>query len=393
MIETLLTLIGLLVFWGAALGLVQTYFLYPIILFLAAQFQGSSQFASSIDEYPSVAVVIAAYNEDEIISDKIENSLELTYPSEKLEIIVFSDASSDRTDEIVRSYADEGVRLMRIEGRVGKTECQNRVAEAVESDILVFSDANSMYEPDAITNLVRRFSPGVGCVVGELRYSVDNEGESGVEGESVYWQYEQYIKRLESAVNSLVGANGSIYAIRASSYVPLPREETSDFGEPLSIVKTGEAVKYATDAIAREQTGESTQSELNRRKRIITRTWNTLTNYTRLLNPFKYPRFSFQLISHKLLRWLSPVFLLLTLVSNVLLVALSSSPVYAVTLALQFLFYGLAVVGAITDRFSIDSLPYVHVPYYFLVANYGMSVGLYQFLGGMNVVTWETESR
>lgn len=389
MIETLATLIGLFAFWGAVLGLVQTYFLYPIILLIASRFRGSSQLTASIDEYPSVSLIIAAYNEEEIIAEKIENSLELTYPSEKLEIIVFSDASSDRTDEIVGSYADEDVRLMRIEGRVGKTECQNRVASAVESDILVFSDANSMYDPNAITSLVRTFSPEVGCVVGELRYSV----EGGVEGESVYWQYEQYIKRLESAVNSLVGANGSIYAVRASSYVPLPRSETSDFAEPLAIVESGEAVRYAANAVAREQTGDSTQSELNRRKRIVTRTWNTLSNYTRLLNPFEYPAFSFQLVSHKLLRWLSPVFLLLTFVSNALLAVLSSSPVYDVTFVLQLLFYGLAVVGSVTDRLSIDSLPYIRVPYYFIVANYGMSVGLYRFLGGTNIVTWETESR
>lgn len=389
MVETLLTLIGLLVFWGAVFGLVQTYFLYPIILFIASRLQEPSKLTTLIDEYPSVSLIIAAYNEEDIIAEKIENSLDLIYPDEKLEIIVFSDESSDRTDEIVKSYADEGIGLMRIEGRVGKTECQNRVAEAVESDILVFSDANSMYEPDAITNLVRTFDPDVGCVVGELRYSVDG----GVRGESIYWQYEQYIKRLESAVNSLVGANGSIYAVRASSYVPLPRGETSDFAEPLSIVENGGVVKYAADAVAREQTGASTRSELDRRKRIVTRTWNTLTNYTRLLNPFEYPVFSFQLVSHKLLRWLSPVFLLLALVSNALLVALSSNPVYDVTFALQLLFYGLAAVGSITDRLSIDSLPYIQVPYYFLVANYGMSVGLYRFLGGTNIVTWETESR
>lgn len=389
MVETLLTLIGLIIFCVSIFGLIQTYFLYPVILFVISKFCESSQSSTSIEEYPSVALIIAAYNEEEIIAEKIENSLELTYPSEKLEIIIFSDESDDRTDEIVTSYADEGVELMRIEGRVGKTECQNRVAQAVESDILVFSDANSMYEPNAVTNLVRGFSPGIGCVVGELRYSVDG----GVVGESVYWRYEQYIKRLESAVNSLVGANGSIYAVRASSYVPLPRGETSDFAEPLAIVENGESVKYAANAVAREQTGASTRSELDRRKRIVTRTWNTLTSYTSLLNPINYSAFSFQLISHKLLRWLSPVFLLLVFFSNLLLVGISSSPAYEVTLILQLLFYGLAAIGSITDRLSSNPFPYIQIPYYFLVANYGMSIGLYRFLEGTNVVTWETESR
>lgn len=369
--------------------LVHSYFLYPIILAIAGRFQESSPSDEPVAEYPTVALIIAAYNEEEIIAQKIENSLELSYPSEKLEIIVFSDASSDRTDDIVRSYAEQGVQLMRIEGRVGKTECQNRVAEAVESDILVFSDANSMYDADAISSLVRAFSPGVGCVAGELRYTA----EDGVEGESVYWQYEQLLKTLESRVNSLVGANGSIYAVRASSYIPLARTATSDFAEPLAIVENGETVKYAANAVARERTGESTQSELSRRKRIVTRSWNTITDYTGLLNPLEHPVFSYQLFTHKLLRWLSPLFLLFVFVSNALLAGLSANVVFDVVFVLQLLFYGLAVVGFTTDQLSLPSLFYTHVPYYFLVANYGMSVGLFRFLRGMNVVTWETESR
>lgn len=381
--------LSLLVFLTSSFVLFHTYFLYPVVLSIADRLQGNSQSDQPLAEYPTVALIIAAYNEEDIIAEKIENSLELNYPSEKLEIIVFSDASSDRTDEIVASYAEEGVQLMRIEGRVGKTECQNRVAEAVESDILVFSDANSMYKPDAITSIVRTFSPGVGCVVGELRYTT----EGGVEGESTYWQYEQLLKKLESSVNSLVGANGSIYAVRSHSYVPLPRSATSDFAEPLAIVESGEAVKYASDAVAWERTGDSTQSELSRRKRIVTRSWNTITDYTSLLNPFQYPVFSYQLFSHKIFRWLSPLFLLLVFVSNALLTVFSANPVYSVVFGLQLLFYGLAAVGFLTDRLSIPSLFYTHVPYYFLVANYGMSVGLFRFLQGMNVVTWETESR
>lgn len=382
-------LLFVFVFCGSALALAHTYFLYPAFLSVARRVRKSSLPVGSLDTYPPVVLIIAAYNEEDVIAEKIENSLELDYPREKLDIVVFSDASSDRTDEIVESYADEGVRLMRIEGRVGKTACQNRVVEAVDGDIVVFSDANSMYEPDAITELVRGFAPGIGCVVGELRYTT----EDGVEGESAYWRYERLLKRLESEVHSLVSGNGSIYAVRASSYVPLDPDATSDFAEPLALVENGEIVTYAPDAVARERTGDSTQSELSRRTRIVTRSWNTVAAYAGLLNPFEYPVFSFQLVSHKLLRWLSPLFLLLALLSNVLLVLLPSNPIYDVFLALQLLFYGLAVWGAVADYLSISSPLYAHVPYYFLVANYGMTAGLLRFLHGRNVVTWETESR
>lgn len=245
-----------------------------------------------------------------------------------------------------------------------------------------------MYEPDAISELVHSFAPGVGCVVGELRYITEN----GVEGESAYWRYEQLIKRLESAFNYLVTSNGSIYAVRMASYVPQHPGAISDFSEPLSLVENGERVKYAPTAIAREPVGE-TNSELARRIRITTRSWNTLTDYFRLLNPVSYPVFSFQLLSHKVLRWLLPVFLFIALLTNGALVMVSANLVYELLFGLQLTFYALAFCGAVADRTLPPSLLYFHIPYYFLVANYGMLVGLLQFLAGENIVTWETESR
>ena len=159
----------LTLFLLSGFALAHTYFLYPITLQLWTRFV-SYRGAAPSEDRPSVALIIAAYNEEEVIAEKIENSLQLEYPEDELDIVVFSDASDDRTDEIVEEYEDQGVSLVRIEGRVGKTECQNRVADLVDEDILVFSDANSMYEPDAISELVSRFVPEVGCVVGELRY-------------------------------------------------------------------------------------------------------------------------------------------------------------------------------------------------------------------------------
>jgi cellulose synthase/poly-beta-1,6-N-acetylglucosamine synthase-like glycosyltransferase len=332
--------------------------------------------------------VIAAYNEEEVIAEKIENSLRLDYPREKLSVVVFSDASSDRTDEIVRSYSDAGIRLERIEGRVGKTECQNRVVETVDSEIIVFSDADSMYEPKAIRELLSKFAPDVGCVVGELRYR-----RYGVQAESAYREYEKLIKRLEPRLSSIVGGNGSIYAVRNASYVPLPPEHTSDFAEPLAIVRNGERAEYASNAAAWENTGETVGSEVDRRTRIATRLWNTVTDYTSLFNPVEYRLFSVQLLSHTVLRWLSPFMLLIAAVSNAALELVKRSPMYRLLLLLQGVFYLLALGSAVADELEITTPTIAYVPYYFLRLNYSLLIGFYNFVSKKNIITWNTESR
>ncbi|OVE83143.1 glycosyltransferase [Natronolimnobius baerhuensis] len=381
-------ILSLITFWGALYLLVHTYAVYPLSMWIGSRIRGRTSDASP-SEHPPVALIIAAYNEEEIIGEKIENCLQLVYPDEKLRIVVFSDASSDRTDEIVKEYADHGVELVRIEGRVGKTACQNEVAELVDEDILVFSDANSMYESDAIQQLVQNFGPDVGCVVGELRYRQSN----GVEGESVYWRYESLIKRFESHVNSLVTGNGSIYAIRAESYIPLPRDAISDFAEPLEIVRQGELVTYAPTAVAWEDTESSSTSESRRRVRIVTRCWHAIANYPDLLNPIRYPLFSYQLWSHKLVRWLSPVLLFLVFVASASLVLMTGSLLYQLLLVGQFGFYLLAAIGALAARLEVDDPVVTHVPFYFLHSNYGMLLGLWNFVRGSNIVVWETSSR
>ncbi|WP_199241417.1 glycosyltransferase family 2 protein [Halorubrum sp. ARQ200] len=372
----------------SGLALAHTYFLYPITLQLWTRFV-SDRGAATSEDRPSVALIIAAYNEEEVIAEKIENSLQLEYPENELDIVVFSDASDDRTDEIVEEYEEQGVSLIQIEGRVGKTECQNRVADLVEEDILVFSDANSMYEPDAISELVSRFAPGVGCVVGELRY----REASDVGGESVYWRYESWIKRLESRFYSLVTGNGSIYAVKVDSYVPQPADAISDFTEPLSILRNGERVVYAPGAVAWEETESSTADELQRRVRIVTRSWNSIVRFRDLLEPLRNTRIAYQLWSHKMLRWLSPVLLFGVLVANVGLVLVMPLVIFELLLAGQLLFYLFATVGWVTDRLDIEDPILTHVPFYFLQANYGMILGFVEFMRGNNIVTWETSDR
>ncbi|MFC7041695.1 glycosyltransferase family 2 protein [Halonotius sp. GCM10025705] len=378
----------LVLFSVGGFALLHAFLIYPLTLFSIKKVTSGTQCTPTTD-LPSVGLVIAAYNEEDIISQKIENSLKLEYPADQLNIIVFSDASNDATDEIVRSYEDQNVTLERIEGRVGKTECQNRVAELIDEEILVFSDANSMYESDAVTELIRSFTPRVGCVVGELRY---RDG-SNVEGESVYWQYESWIKRMESGVNSLITGNGSIYAVRAESYYPQPADAISDFTEPLSILRNGETVKYAPTAVAWEDTEANVQDELSRRIRIITRSWNSIVRYSDLLNPFLHPGIAYQLWSHKILRWLSPVFLVIIAVSNIALVALTDSILYTILLIGQAAFYSLAIAGYLSEKDYLKHRTITHVPFYFLQANYAMLYGLVNFLQGSNIVVWDTSDR
>lgn len=386
----MIPLLVIVVLFVVSVGLLlHTYFGYPATLWLSNSLQEPSTTNRSVDDVPSITLVIAAYNEEDVIADKIENSLELEYPREKFEIIVASDASDDRTDDIVQAYEDEGVRLERIEGRVGKTQCQNEVVDRVASDIIVFSDANSMYSPTAIQELVAGFSDEVGCVVGELRYNARDD----TEGESVYWRYERLIKRLEAKTGSLVGGNGSIYAVRRSSYIPLSPEAISDFAEPLAVVSNGEQVKYVPDATAWENTGSSTGSELARRIRIVTRCWHTVADYSHLLNPFRYPSFAYKLISHKVVRWLSPVFLGVAAGTNAILAVRDRHPFYLLVLAAQASFYAAAAIGYLRDRQGRSSPTLIHVPYYFILSNYGMLVGLWNFLRGKNVVTWDTADR
>lgn len=377
------------IFWLSVSLLIHVYILYPAVLFVLGTILDRSETIEVPEEnLPTVSLVIAAYNEEEIIGQKIENSLTLDYPEDKLDIVVFSDASSDDTDSIVRSYADKGVRLERIEGRVGKTECQNRVTEKLDSDIIVFSDADSMYETDAIKKLVGKFGQEVGCVVGELRYK-----KYGVEAESAYRTVEKVIRRLEPKVNSVVGANGSIYAVKRASYVPLPPDQISDFAEPLAIVQQGERVEYTSKARAWENTGEDVESEASRRVRIGTRSWHTFFDYIGLLNPVRYPLFSFELASHWVLRWLTPILLAMLALSNVFLVLTTSNLLYLVALAGQVGFYLLAVVGWLLDLSDRPNPTIVQVPYYFVMLNRSLVIALWNVVRKRNIVTWETETR
>ena len=376
------------VFWASLFAVAHAYALYPLGLWVLKQFANDEP--AAWDSLPTVTLVVAAYNEEAVIGEKIENSLQLDYPEQKLDIVVFSDASSDATDEIVRSFDEDRVELLRIEGRVGKTECQNRVVERLDSDIVVFSDANSMYEPDAIRALVSKFTEGTGCVVGELRYPGSGTNVGGI---SIYRAYERFIQRAEGAVGSVVKGNGAIYAVRRSCYVPLPRDSISDFAEPLAIRASGWRVRFATDAVANERARETVDSELAAKKRITTRSWHSLARFTELLNPLRHGFYAVQLWSRTVLLWLSPLFLLAALAGGLALLYAGQGLAYAVV-AVGGAVYALLLAGAIAfDLAGIAAPLACQAAYYFAVLNYSLLVGLWNFLRDENIVVWETDNR
>src|SRR6266446_1638438 len=298
-----------IVFWLCAALLAYVYIGYPVLVgMLATLF---SQPAESPDgKQPSVSLIISAFNESSVIAAKVKNSLELAFPAEHLEIIVVSDCSDDGTDEIVRGSERLGVRLLRQNQRLGKSAALNYAVPQARGTILVFSDANALYQPDAIRNLVRHFSnPRVGYVVGNARYHRKKIESASAESEGLYWKLETYLKKNESAFESVVGGDGAIYAIRRELFSPLLSTDINDFMNPLQIVDRGYRGLFEPAAISYEDTAESFEKEYRRKVRIVSRSFNALRRVPGVLNPFRNPRHWFLLISHKLMRWLAPFFL------------------------------------------------------------------------------------
>jgi cellulose synthase/poly-beta-1,6-N-acetylglucosamine synthase-like glycosyltransferase len=372
-------------FWGLAAIAAYVYFGYPLLLKLlpgtvAPVKQGRE------DEWPSVTMLISAYNEASCIQEKIDNSLALDYPTEKLKIIVISDASDDGTDAIVDAVPDGRVSLLRMEERGGKTAGLNAGVAASDADVVVFSDANAMYATNSVAALVAAFAdPRVGAVIGESTYR-DPDTESG-KSESLYWRYETQIKRLESNSGSVVGGDGAIYAIRRSLYQPMRPGDLSDFVNPLQVVQAGKLCVYEPEAISYEAAADSFKGEFRRKVRIVNRAWRALWKMRSMLNPLAYGVFSLKLWSHKVLRWLMPLFMLILLISNVL-IAIDDSRYYALLIG-QLLFYALALFGYNwRDRAKQPTI--TRIPYYFCLVNFAAAAGLVEVFRGKSYTTWVT---
>ncbi len=280
---------------------------YPLLLRLLVWARGARP-VHRRDVTPSISLVISAYNEAAVISKKLDNALALDYPAHLLEIVVISDASEDGTDEIVAGYASRRVTLLRQPERRGKTGGLNRSVPLLKGEVIVFSDANAIYDRDALRALARNFADAdVGCVTGEARYVPHGRAAADV-GERVYWDYEIRVKRLETAVGSMVGGDGALYAIRRSLWQELPDNAINDFLNPLQIVAAGWRAVYEPAAVCYEDTAGGIRQEYRRRVRIVSRSWRAVFQARGVLNPARVGLFAWCLFSHKLLRWVSGLF-------------------------------------------------------------------------------------
>ncbi len=372
------------VFWLLIITIFYTYFGYALLIPLIGLFVKRP--VDRRDITPRVTFLITAYNEEKNIRKKLTEVLALDYPHEQLEVMVASDGSTDRTDEIVHEFRDQGVVLKRVEGRVGKTATQNEAVKAATGDIIIFSDATTVYEHDAIRKLVRNYNdPEVGAVSGRYEY-VNPTGAPVGTGSILFWKYENFIKSMQTRIRTISGCCGCIYSVRKAAYVPLPGDIISDLVEPLMVIQRGYRVVFEQEAVAYEETTEKSHEEFRMRIRVITRAMRGILYARGLLNPVRFPFVAFQLFSHKVLRWLIPFFLIGLLVANAFLL---DRQFYVITFALQVAFYLLALVGLLADRVGKKFKP-AAVPLYFCIVNTASLIAFFKTLAGQKMVTWET---
>ena len=377
-------------FWISGGLILYTYIGYPVFLFILSFFKSPHR-TKDPNNLPPVSMLIAAYNEEVILEEKLRNCLSLNYPREKLEIIIGSDGSNDRTNEIVQQYEEQGIRLISYPIRRGKAAVLNNIVQMAQGEILVFSDANTIYSPDALMLLVQHFGDTwVGGVCGRL-VLLNQAGKSENRGEQIYWGYENYLKYLEGKIKTVVGANGAVYAIRKKYFKPLPCDKAimDDFLIPLSIVQQGYDVVYDRDAVAYEFVAPNMKSEFKRKARIGAANFHGIREILPLLNPTR-GFIAIGLWSHKIIRWIVPFLLITIFMANIYILELA--PLYKALFAIQVFLYGLGFIAWILDRLNIP-LPLLGYPYYFVVVNLALLAGFVKFLTRSQKPVWARVDR
>ncbi len=375
--------------WASLSLIVYVYIGYPGLLWLLARFRGREVLRR--DFTPSVTLIISAYNEERVIAKKLENTVALEYPKDRLEVIVVSDGSTDTTDQIVASFADMGITLLRQLQREGKTAGLNAGVAKAKGDIIVFSDANIFYQPDAINFLVRNFAdPQVACVTGDSRY-MDLQSTAAHMQENNYWNYERFIRSMESRLGSTVGGDGAIFAIRRNVYKPLSNDAVHDFLVPLELVCNGFRCVFESRAVGYEPSAGDFKGEFRRKRRIVNQCWHGVMGMPQVLNPRRVGIFAWQIWSHKVLRWL--VFPIVLLASAACFIASPLGLPYRMGFWCFLISAASAGIGAlIPDRFR-RSAWVLHALLYFYLVNIAAAVGIVMASAGRVEVLWNPERR
>ena len=385
-------------FWISLFIVFYTYLGYGMLLYVLVKIRMILHGKRAVpiagqSNLPSCTLIIAAYNEEDFIRKKIENTLALKYPGDKLELVFITDGSDDKTPLILQEFPD--IKLMHVPERSGKVAAMHRAAEQVSTEIIIFTDANTILNKNALLNIARHYSdPKVGAVAGEKRISLDEEADAGAAGEGFYWKYESTLKKWDSELYSVVGAAGELFSVRTNLYEPVPNDTIlDDFMISMLIAARGYRIVYEPDAYALEDSSENITEELKRKVRIAAGGIQSILRLTALLNIFKYGTLSFQYISHRVLRWtITPILLPVIFFMNLAIVINTGELLYKLLFAGQLLFYLMAFTGLVLEKRQLR-LKILFIPYYFCVMNYAILAGFNRYFVTTQSAVWEKAKR
>ncbi len=373
------------IFWIFVILVILPYLGYPLMLAMLTFVRNSRKdFRDGELDYKAITFIVPVYNEDRVIRQKISNILDMEYPTDKIEILVVLDGCTDNTINIVNGFNSKLIKVFEQNPRKGKIAALNKAVELARSEILVFSDANSLYDKNALKELVIHFEKDdIGCVCGKLKY-ICSEGTSVESGENIYWKYEEYLKERESILGSLLVANGSIYAMRRSLYSEIDSDIADDFVNPMRVYNAGYKIIYEPKAIAREKVSSNMKDQFKQKVRIIVQGWKATFRIPDLIFWSGYIR-TWQFLCHKLLRWLTPFFMIAIFILNLFLIG---DNIYEILFVFQLFVYVFAVIGLVLgQKHKITKIFYV--PFYFCLINVAAFMAFLRFLIGFKTDVWE----
>jgi len=385
-----------IIFWLSLFIVFYTFLGYGILLYFLVKVRRilkGKRIAPGLDQdFPTLTLVVAAYNEEDLILEKIQNTLALNYPKEKLALLFITDGSSDKTPDLIAGFTD--IKLMHSPARNGKIHAIHRAMHEVDTAVVVFTDANTFLNKDALLLIARHYAdPKVGAVSGEKRVMQD-EVSDATAGEGFYWKYESALKKWDSELYSVVGAAGELFSVRRSLYQQVESDTIlDDFMISMLIAQQGYRIIYEPDAYASELSSDNIKEELKRKVRIAAGGIQSILRLKKLFLPFSFPLLWFQYVSHRVLRWtVTPFLMILVFILNIVICLQGSHAIYWLILAGQICFYGGALAGWLLEKRKIK-VKVLFVPYYFCVMNYAVIAGINRYYRGSQSAAWEKAKR
>jgi len=385
-------------FWLSLFIVFYTFLGYGILLYFLIKIRRAIKGKRPVpevpfNELPSCTLVIAAYNEEGFIREKIANTLQLNYPANKLDLLFVTDGSNDRTPDIIAEFPQ--IKFLHKPERSGKIAAVHRAVEQVNTEVIVFTDANTFLNKDALINICRHYAdPKVGAVAGEKRVMAGEEADASAAGEGFYWKYESTLKKWDSELYSVVGAAGELFSVRKELYEPVSKDAIlDDFIISMLIAEKGYRIIYEPEAYASETASADVSEELKRKVRIAAGGIQSIIWLKSLFNIFKYGTLSFQYVSHRVLRWtITPFLLILAFILNIFIALQPGELIFQLLLIGQILFYLMAFVGYLFEKKHLR-IKILFIPYYFCVMNYAVLAGIIRYFRKQQSAVWEKAKR